>query len=77
MKTLTLSALAPSALAIALLTTEASAQISTSLDDVCKFDIQQYCKDIRRTRIRELRACLAKHEKDLFPRCQDNYKDAK
>jgi hypothetical protein len=68
--------LAISALALALLTAGASAQFRASFDDVCKFDIQQYCKDIRRTRVRELRECLRKHEKDLFPRCQDNYKNA-
>jgi Cysteine rich repeat len=68
--------LAISTLTLALLTAGASAQTRTSLDDVCKFDIQQYCKDIRKTRIRELRECLRKHEKDLFPRCQDNYKEA-
>jgi hypothetical protein len=43
----------------------------------CKFDIEQYCKDIPKRRIRDLRECLAKHEKDLFPRCQDHYKEAK
>ncbi len=42
----------------------------------CKFDIEQYCKSIRRKRIRDLRECLAKHEKDLLPRCQDHYKEA-
>jgi hypothetical protein len=43
---------------------------------VCKFDIQQYCKGIKAKRIRELRECLAKHEKDLLPTCQDHYKEA-
>jgi len=28
-------------------------------------------------RIRDLKECLAKHEKDLLPRCQDHYKEAK
>jgi hypothetical protein len=43
---------------------------------VCKFDIEQYCKTIRAKRIRDIKECLAKHEKDLLPQCQDHYKDA-
>jgi hypothetical protein len=42
----------------------------------CKFDMDQYCKGIPKSRLRDLRECLAKHEKDLFPRCQDHYKEA-
>lgn len=66
-----------SVLALALIASSAHAQTRYSLQGICAFDIQQYCKDIRKTRLRELKECLAKHEKDLFPRCQDNYKEAK
>jgi hypothetical protein len=69
--------LAASLLALALLTSGAEAQSRFSLRGICAFDIQQYCKDIRKTRTREIKECLGKHEKDLFPRCQDHYKDAK
>ncbi len=72
-----MKALAAPVLALALLAAGAQAQTRYSFDDICKYDIQQYCKDIRRARIRDLKACLAKHEKDLFPRCLENYKDAK
>ncbi len=44
---------------------------------VCKFDKEQYCKDIPYTYTNKLRECLAKHEKDLLPRCQDHYKVAR
>jgi hypothetical protein len=44
---------------------------------VCKIDWEQYCKGITVRRIRDLRECLAKHEKDLLPQCQDHYKEAK
>ncbi len=44
---------------------------------ICAFDIQQYCKGITAKRIRDLKECLAKHEKDLLPRCQDHYKEAR
>jgi hypothetical protein len=44
---------------------------------ICAFDMQQYCKGIPPKRIRDLKECLAKHEKDLLPRCQDHYKEAK
>ena len=64
-------------LALALLPSAAQAQTHYSLTSVCKFDIEQYCKDIRKTRTRELKECLAKHEKDLFPQCQDHYKEAR
>jgi hypothetical protein len=69
--------LAASLLALALLTSGANAQSRFALGAICGFDIQQYCKDIRRTRTRELKECLAKHEKNLFPRCQDHYREAK
>jgi hypothetical protein len=69
--------LAASLLALALLTSGANAQTRFALGAICAFDIQQYCKDIRKTRTREVKECLGKHEKDLFPRCQDHYKDAK
>jgi hypothetical protein len=48
-----------------------------SIAVVCKFDIEQYCKNISKVKIRELRECLAKQEKSLFPRCQDHYKEAR
>jgi hypothetical protein len=48
-----------------------------SIAVVCKFDIEQYCKTIPKVKIRELRECLAKQEKSLFPRCQDHYKEAR
>ncbi len=44
---------------------------------ICTFDIQQYCKGISVKRIRDLRECLAKHERELMPRCQDHYKEAR
>ncbi|MGB9163569.1 MAG: hypothetical protein WCC41_03820, partial [Rhodomicrobium sp.] len=47
------------------------------IGQICTFDIQQYCKGIPAKRIRDLKECLAKHEKDLLPRCQDHYKEAK
>ncbi len=72
-----MKAIYASVLALALLPAGAQAQTRYSLQAVCGFDIQQYCKDIRAKRIREIKECLAKHEKNLFPRCQDNYKDAK
>lgn len=62
--------------ALAILPLDGHAQTRYSIGDVCKFDIEQYCKNIPRVRIRDLRACLAKHEKELFPRCQDHYKEA-
>ncbi len=55
----------------------ASATTYYAIGVVCKLDIEQYCKGITKNRIRDLRECLAKHEKDLFPRCQDHYKEAK
>lgn len=45
--------------------------------EVCKFDWEQYCKSISIKRLRDLRECLGKHEKDLLPQCQDYYKIAK
>ena len=45
--------------------------------EICGFDMAQYCKDIPFKRIRDLKACLAQHEKDLLPRCQDHYKEAR
>jgi len=65
-------------LALALCSQGAYAQVTSySITTVCKMDIEQFCKDIPRRRIRDLRECLAKHEKDLFPNCQDHYKIAK
>jgi hypothetical protein len=45
--------------------------------EICAFDIQQYCKGIRSKRIRDLKECLAKNERNLLPRCQDHYKEAR
>jgi hypothetical protein len=69
--------LAAWALAFAFLPSGAKAATTYNIAAVCKFDIEQYCKHIPKVRIRELRQCLAKHEKDLFPRCQDHYKEAR
>ena len=44
---------------------------------ICAFDIQQYCKGISPRRIRDLKECLAKNERNLLPRCQDHYKEAR
>jgi hypothetical protein len=67
------------ALALALICLSRQAQATTvySIAIVCKFDIEQYCKSIPKVRIRELRECLGKHQKNLFPNCQDHYKEAK
>ena len=64
---------------LALMVTMPAAEAITmyNIMKVCKFDIDQYCKGIPKARIRDLRACLGKHEKDLFPQCQDHYKEAK
>jgi hypothetical protein len=65
-------------LAFALLPSPAHAQIQrVPMTAVCGWDIQQYCKGINPRRTRELKECLAKHEKELYPRCQDRYKDGK
>ncbi len=69
--------IATSILAFILLSSGARAVTYYSIAQVCKFDMDQYCKGIDKRRIRDLRECLAKHEKDLFPRCQDHYKEAK
>jgi hypothetical protein len=68
---------AASVLALVFWAQEANATTHYNIAIVCKFDIDQYCKKIPKIRIRELRQCLAKHEKDLFPQCQDHYKEAK
>jgi Cysteine rich repeat len=62
--------------ALALLPSAAHAVTSYSLSGVCKMDIEQYCKGIRKNRLREMKECLAKHDKDLFPQCQDHYREA-
>jgi hypothetical protein len=72
-----MKAMAALLLALAFLTSGAEAQSRFGIGDVCKFDIEQYCKEIRKARIKALRECLAKHEKQLFPRCQDHYREAK
>jgi hypothetical protein len=73
-----MKAIAALLLAFALLPSAAHAQrMRVPLGSVCKWDIQQYCKDINPRRTRELKACLAKHESELYPRCQDNYKEGR
>jgi hypothetical protein len=69
--------LAASALVFTFFSSEVKATTYYNIAVVCKFDIDQYCKGIPKVRIRELRQCLAKHEKNLFPQCQDHYKEAK
>jgi len=65
------------ALAFAFVSSAQSAGIVYYMEDVCKFDKEQYCKAIPKKRLRDLRECLAKHERELLPRCQDHYKEAK
>jgi hypothetical protein len=69
--------LAALALTFAFLSSEAKAVTYYNISIVCKFDIEQYCKNIPKVRKRDLKQCLAKHEKDLFPNCQDHYKEAR
>jgi hypothetical protein len=57
-------------------TAAGAAGTSYMLFDICRFDIDQYCKDIRKTLKKEIRECLAKQEQNLLPRCQDHYKEA-
>jgi hypothetical protein len=65
-------------LGLFLVSTEAQAGATYYLmRNVCKFDMEQYCKGISIKRLRDLRECLGKHERDLLPQCQDHYKDAK
>jgi len=64
------------ALSFALLSGAQAGQTSYKLGQICAWDKQQYCKDIPQKKVKELKACLAKHEKDLLPRCQDHYKEA-
>ncbi len=61
------------------LMSDAQAQSGTvyHIRAICPFDMQQYCKGIPPKKIRDLKECLAKHEKDLMPRCQDHYKEAR
>jgi len=49
---------------------------SYNLLQICKFDYEQYCKSIDKKRKFEIKACLAKQERNLLPRCQDHYKEA-
>jgi hypothetical protein len=69
--------IAASVFALILLSSGAQAVTYYSIAVICKFDIDQYCKNIPKIRLRDLKECLAKHDKDLFPRCQDHYKEAK
>jgi hypothetical protein len=63
----------------AVLVSAANAEGGTiyKIAQICAFDIQQYCKGIPPKRIRDLRECLAKNERNLMPRCQDHYKEAR
>jgi hypothetical protein len=64
------------ALSFALMS-EAQAQLTIyTLASICQWDLQQYCKNVPPRRLKELKACLAKNEKKLLPRCQDHYKEA-
>jgi hypothetical protein len=55
----------------------AQSGIVYKIAQICSFDIQQYCKGIPPKRIRDLKECLAKNERNLLPRCQDHYKEAR
>jgi len=44
--------------------------------EICKFDIDQYCKGFTKKQIRQIKACLEKQERNLLPFCQDRYKKA-
>jgi hypothetical protein len=61
---------------LALLSAAQAAGTTYRISDVCRYDMQQYCKGMKAAQLRDLRACLAKHESDLLPRCQDHYKEA-
>ncbi len=69
--------IAAAVLSLAVLASGAQAQTRYYIGIVCKLDIDQYFKNIKKIRIRDLRECLAKHDKDLLPRCQDHYKEAR
>ncbi len=47
------------------------------LMDLCKFDIEQYCKNYTTKQKKKIKECLAQNEKSLLNRCQDHYKEAK
>jgi hypothetical protein len=64
------------ALSFALISAGQAIQTTYKLGDVCRFDLQQYCKDIPLKKVKEVKQCLAQHEKDLLPRCQDHYREA-
>lgn len=64
------------ALSFALPTAAQADQTTYKLSQICGWDKEQYCKDIPLRKVKELKECLAKHEKDLLPRCQDHYKEA-
>jgi hypothetical protein len=68
--------LAALALSFGLLSGAHAGQTTYRLLDVCRFDMDQYCKDIPPRKVKQVKECLAKHEKDLLPRCQDHYKEA-
>jgi hypothetical protein len=65
------------ALALALTSGAQALPVVYKMYIICKFDKEQYCKDIPYKNWRDLRECLAKHERDLLPRCQDHYKEAR
>ena len=61
------------------LVSAANAQSGTvyKIKEICGFDMAQYCKNVPAKRIRDLKECLAKNERNLLPRCQDHYKEAR
>lgn len=54
----------------------AQSQSRPKLKDVCKFDIEQYCKGFSKKQTKQIKECLAKQERNLLPYCQDRYKQA-
>jgi hypothetical protein len=53
--------------------TPAFAQKRRKVAEVCAWDIERFCKQLKGL---EIKACLAKHEAQLFPSCKDNYRQA-
>jgi hypothetical protein len=68
---------AAAGLAVSLFCAPANAMITYQLFEVCKFDIEQYCKDIPRKKKKQVKECLEKKNDSLLPRCQNYYKQAK
>ncbi len=64
------------ALTFVVLSNAEAAPLIYKIANVCGFDMAQYCPKIPAKRLRDLKACLAKHERELLPQCQDHYKEA-